>query len=154
MDKKYGLVLAAILIVSLVAAGSFAMGFLGNGKGLMQDESVNAALEAKDYNAFVTAIKDAAQNRASQITEEQFNEMAANYETQKPFIEAHQKVHDAIANKDFAAWQSAMNSMIELQKTQLTQENFDKIVQGYDQMGTEMGGKGHRMKGMFPGMMH
>ncbi len=46
----------------------------------------------------------------------------------------HQAIQDAIENKDFASWKSLHEQRIAFMQSQLTEENFNKIVERHSQM--------------------
>jgi len=133
MEKKTGLVVAALLIISMVAAGAYAMGFRGKGLGIFSgNDAVTAAIKSGDYNAYTAAIESATKARVP--TQEQFNSLVEKYKQNAPMIEARQKAQQAIQSNDYAAWSEAMNALIESQKAQITQQNFDRIVQMHQKM--------------------
>jgi len=45
--------------------------------------------------------------------------------------EKHEAIKDAIEDEDYAAWSSLMNERIAKMQGQITEENFEKIVAGY-----------------------
>lgn len=128
MEKKTGLVVIALLIISMAAAGAYAMGFGGKGPGMFAgNDAATAAIKAGDYNAYTAAVESA--TKAKVPTQEQFNGIVEKYKQEAPMIEARQTAEQAIQNNDYTAWSGAMNSIIDFQKAQITQQNFDKIVQ-------------------------
>jgi hypothetical protein len=149
MNKTISLALIGVLLVSIAGASAFALGW-GRGFG---NADVKAAIEDSDYDAFVASI-----DRAQTPTEAQFNQLVENYRQEQPIIDARTKVQAAITADDFNAWRTAMTELIdaekaklEAQKTELTQENFDAIVQG-DGFGHMGYGRGRGMMGK--GMMN
>jgi hypothetical protein len=137
MEKKYGIGIAVLLIVGLVAVGALAMGFkggLGNKGGFGNNDAVQAAISSGDYNAYLQAIaaNNSTGNHTRQrmtLTQDQFNKIAQQYQLEAPMRDARQKIDQAIKDDNYDAWASGMNAMLDFQKTQITQDNFNKIVQ-------------------------
>ena len=134
MEKKAVLILMGLLVISIVAASAYAMGFGSRGmNGLQDNEELKSAIEAGGYTAYKTAVESGIRKKV-QLTEEQFNKLAEKYRQEAPMIEVRQKISKAIKDKDYSAWADAANSLIELKKAQINQENFDKIVQMHQKM--------------------
>ena len=133
MKKKTVLVVVALVILSIVAAGAYAVGFGGKVRGMFSgNDKVKTAIETGDYHAYTQAIESDIKSR--QLTEEQFNKLAERYKAEAPMRDAREKAQQAIENNDYSAWSEAMNSFIESQKTQITQENFENIVKMRQEM--------------------
>ena len=83
------------------------------------NSSVKTAIEAGDYSAFISAINSGTgRYRNLNISEDKFNNLVLR-----------QKIEQAIQKNDYNAWKIAKSDLIENEKAQITQENFDKIVQ-------------------------
>ena len=148
MEKKTGLAIAALLIISIVAAGAYAIGF--GGKGMFAgNDKVKAAIESGDYSAYTTAAESA--SKAKELTLEQFNNLVQKYKAEAPMIQARKNAEQAIKNSDYTAWSGAMNSLIEYQKARITQQNFDSIVKMHQQMQSNNSTMMHKGKGFGKG---
>ena len=127
--KMKNLGMAALFILGLVAISAFAMGMNSFG-----NEDVKAAIEANDYKAFIQALETSDKARIESITEEKFSNMVERYKQKKSWMESRDKIEQSIQNNDYNAWSEAMNAFIESQKSQITKENFDRIVQMHGEM--------------------
>ena len=146
MKKKTGLVVIALLIISMVAAGAYAMGFGGKGLGMLSDNgAVISALKSGDYNAYTAAIESA--TKAKVPTQAQFNSLLEKYKQEAPTIEARQKAEQAIQNNDYTAWSAAMNALLDSQRAQINQQNFDSIVKMHQQMQGNNSTMIHKVRG-------
>ena len=132
MKKKIGLVAVALLVISMFAAGAFAMGF-SKGHGMFfGNKEVKSAIESGDYNAYALAVDSEIKSR--QLTQEQFNELSERYRMHAAIIEARENAWQAIEGNDYDAWSESMNDIIEIQKTRITKYNFDKMVELHKEM--------------------
>ncbi|PIN90283.1 hypothetical protein COU57_03860 [Candidatus Pacearchaeota archaeon CG10_big_fil_rev_8_21_14_0_10_32_14] len=55
-------------------------------------------------------------------------------EEQTALQEQHYAIRNAIEEEDFETWKTLMNERIELMQSEITQENFDAIIQQHQQM--------------------
>ena len=55
-------------------------------------------------------------------------------EEQTALQEQHEAIRTAIEEEDFETWKNLMNERIALMQSQITQENFDAIIQQHQQM--------------------
>lgn len=56
-----------------------------------------------------------------------------NAQNKTQMQEQQKAMHDAIANNDYAAWKSLMDQRIADMQSQITQENFNRLVEKYKQ---------------------
>jgi hypothetical protein len=143
MDRKIGLALIGVLVLSIVGTSALAMGW---GRG---SDAVKTAVVNGDYNAYV----EAGNNMTKQmLSEDQFNQMVKRYQLEKPVMDARTNAAQAITDKNFAEWKEAMTTMIDAEKARLdaekadlTQEKFDALVSGNDDDHFGMKGPGNMM---------
>jgi len=134
-------------------------------------ETVKAALEAGDYNAWVAAEKATNDNSPmlTKVTADNFKEYVANYKERETKM-AEQKVKTdavkaALEAGDYAAWVTAEKAVNENSPvlTKINTDNFSRYVDAWKLRqqansimqelgfggGDNMGGRGHGMKGEF-----
>mgnify|MGYP006286181273 CR=1 FL=1 len=126
MRWKYGV--GALLIIGLLATAAIAMPF-GKGKG---DESMQAAFEAEDYDAYLEALDENDREfMAQKMTEERFNTMVEHQaqckEQHEEMQEIREEIGAAIDAGDYSAWKAAV------EKRQITskigEDNFDQFLE-------------------------
>lgn len=125
--KLIGFSAAAVLLGMgfAAAAGTYAFGGLDVERGLSDDdrEKVEEALSANDYEAFVTAMKEARQHTPA-IPEERFNEMVARHKERAEL--------DTILTKgDYDAWVAYMNSRPKI-TDYVTKEEFPQYIKMHE----------------------
>ena len=121
--QKAILGIAAIITVVLVAGGVFAYGHMPH------NDAVRTAIQSGDYQAYTQAM--AANNLSGKIptlTQDQFDAVVAREKQQAPLRAAFDKAHQAVKDKNYDAWKSAMTEVSQLQVEQLTQEQFNELV--------------------------
>lgn len=146
--------ISALLLVGLVAAGAFAMPFGGFGKRGMfgSNDAIKEALEAGDYEAYMSALEENWKAYKAELTEERFNEIverhnqmaenrAAMQETREhryqemaekrvAMQETNEKIQQALENGDYNAWKEAVSTSGRSSRIaeKITEENFDTYV--------------------------
>ena len=130
MEKKTGLILACLLIISMAAAGAYAMGFKGKGvRGFGAEGKIMDSIKAGDYNAYRQAVESLNLTlNGKELTQEEFNAIVQRYKQEAPLIDAEQKARQAAMNNDFSSWKDAMNARIDAEKMQVNEENFNSMV--------------------------
>ncbi|MFH1432900.1 MAG: hypothetical protein ABIG84_06820 [archaeon] len=130
MKKSLILGMAALLVFGLIAVDAFAFGghFRGNA-------AAAEALEANDYQAYLTALDESYQAYRAGVTEEKFNTMAGRHqqmsEKRALMEENRAAVQAAIESGDYEAWLLAIegNPGAEKLKEVITQDNFATFVE-------------------------
>lgn len=134
MNKSLIVGLTVVLAVCLVAAGAFAFGFGGQPGGHPSNQT-KAAIEAGDYNAFVASL-----NGTTNITQTQFNALVTRYQKGTAMRTEMQAVQQAIANNDYAAWQTAMTTINP--NADVSQTQFNALVKiAQDEQQVQQAGK-------------
>ena len=125
---KIGLIIITVALVCLAAVGvmGFRGGFFGKEPG---NSTMQAAIATGDYNAYLAAANSTEKHKGPIMNETQFDTLVQKYKDTLPIREAEAQIQQAIKDKDYNAWSVAMNALLEAQKAQITQANFDKIVQ-------------------------
>jgi hypothetical protein len=150
MKKTILLSIAALFVVSMVAVLTFAFPFEGFGKTgiLVKNDSASAALEAGDYDGYMSALEAQWLVFKTQMTKEKFNTLVAQHkamladmsrrnDTGRNDSEAAaartlqmEKIKQAITDGDYAAWKEAMVVMENVPKVsdKITADNFATYV--------------------------
>ena len=148
--KKTFTVMAAILLAgTVIATAASAYAFDGEGKHFFQNEDMQNAMENGDYEAFRAAFSE---EMGKHMTQERFAMMAERHGDMTA-------VREAIENKDYNAWKTAIEAAKPPSITEIiTEENFDKFAQMHEAMqngdpetaktiAEELGLENHGMKG-------
>ncbi|MFH1915706.1 MAG: hypothetical protein ABIJ21_00430 [Nanoarchaeota archaeon] len=119
--------IGALLAFGLIAAGVFAFGGFGHG----QDPAVKAAIEAGDYNAYVSAQEATFKKRMP--TEDQFNQMKDKYHAMQ---ESQDKIQATMDAGDYTAWKEAMANTPRASRMAevITADNFVTFVEMHKAM--------------------
>jgi hypothetical protein len=130
-------------------------------------DAVNAALEAGDYNAWVTAEKAMNENSPmlSKVTSENFSDYVKQYKQREADMATRKAKADAVNAAleagDYNAWVTAEKAVNENSPilSKITADNFSKYSEAYklrkqaDSILTELGVNDHGDKGFGPGGM-
>lgn len=140
--------MAFLLLGIVVTAGTAAAfgGMFSKGKfnENLEDNNVYQALEAKDYGAWLEAIKTAERKPvyADAITEDDFDTLVkihdARVEARAERQEMHELIDDALESGDYSTWK---NLVEDLQRVpphfeDITADNFDSYVELHEAMQT------------------
>ena len=95
----------------------------------MGNSAARDAIASGDYEAIVSVTGNWTNSTHGPrvMTEDQFNQAAERYQEMRQVVDAEQAVKD----NGYAAWSDAMNSLLDAKRAQITQDNFDRLVQGY-----------------------
>lgn len=122
----------SLLLIGLVAAGALAMPFGGFGKiGFGSNDAMSQAMQAGNYEDYMTALEDNWKTYKAEMTEEKFNQLAERHsqmaDRRAAMQESHEQIQQAIEAGNYEAWAEAISTsgrnsrMAEL----ITEENFN-----------------------------
>ena len=122
----------ALLVVAMVVSVGTASAHLGGWFG--GNEEIKQALENKDFDAWKEAVSEKSDSRISSITQDDFDRMVeryeANAEKRAEWEEKMAPVKEAIENRDYEAWRTAVEDL-EWKRGKLdiiNEDNFDTYV--------------------------
>jgi hypothetical protein len=123
---KYGKQIMRLGMIGVVGMGAAsAMGGLDH--ETMQSSTIQDALEANDYDAFISAVAEKDPDAAERISEERFEKIVERFDIKN-------EISDALEVGDYDAWVQAVAQTPYGENIQeiITEDNFDELVEFHE----------------------